>query len=1231
MLSRNQTVQLPAGVADFGHSGSIGFGSPAALTSTNLCLQSQTIATGSAPTNPWAKAGTLTLAADAAVAPDGTTTADQITYATVGSGVSSTLYTPVTGTAATWTFSCWAKAVSGTPTFYLSATADGSTFRSAACSPTSGWTRYSMTGTFSATTWYLEIGRDGRDAAQVGAGGDIYVWGVQVETGSVATTYHPTLAAAVTGPSNLSPVGIPPATIDVVASVADGDMLATYLPQSTNLCLQSSAIATSPWTEAHSDIAPIISADQTIAPDGTATADQVSFPAVSGANKFSIIVQPFTSTAATWTVSVWAKAVSGTPTFYLQLYANGAWNSVACSPSVSTWTRYTISGACIAATSYIQIGVDLRDISESAQIAGSVYLWGVQIETGSSATNYHATTTAAVTGPSGAALQPLAVTKYGTPTTSGSPYYPNGIPKPLPAASLNGTTDYYDLGQINAPVGSYWIAMSFYISDVAGTYRGLFSKSTFSDTTSFFDIYQLNGVLAIECYSATAHGHPLQGGQGPGWHALVVNCQYVVGGGTDIIKSNLDGVDPGDIANVAGPAVSCAAPLQIGAISGNYKFPGSIARVAYGLGNLTAAQLASMVASLQAGVAFDSTIPVPSIDIVPSAARDGNLTVTALPAAAPQSTNLCLQSQTIANGTAVVAPWTLIAAVVALPTLLSDQTVAPDGTLTADLVSFPAIGNSSSRSGLGQSITATAAPYTVSFWVKGAAAGTLYVDLYDSVASVVHNTAVSVTTAWQRVIITQTMTAATWWVYFGPDGTAGQPGVQPALSCYIWGAQVEAGSAATAYHATTVSTASGAASSIYATKHGTPTTVDSLITAPETQPSVVLNPSGATDWFDLGNVGDAGSSFWAGWCGTLSYTGVLEKDVLSKWTAGGYQWLVYTVNGHMYLGSYNNSISHDLDLGAYVLNAWNVLTISEDVSGGTGSVIMRGNLNGVATTRSDGYTNTSSAALLLGGSGNGSHPQAGSIARFTFGTGAKTATQLASAVQSMQTTGGWGSSLPTPTIDCRADTAGGNLIVTGAAAAKHGSPTTSTSPFPANKGARVVTPSVTISDTSQYYDLGTIATPVGSFSGYVVYKDNDLSGYQFIAGQMEPAYKWMLWSVGGALRMYIWNTANSYINLGNIAAGQWNVVAWSYQYVTSGTSILLGNCNGTASTPVTNAIGPVLQTYDDKFYIGKNVYTGTDTLYGSVAKVDYWDGVALTQAQLAQLVESQMSLLTSRP
>jgi hypothetical protein len=355
----------------------------------------------------WTKSN-LSVTANSTSAPDGTNTGTLVTTA----GTSHSVYEYVTVIPNTiYTFSFYA--LRGTLTD-LKYSIYNNTALANIIAPTSyysqtsssAWTKISVVFTVPAGCSQVIV-YPLRDS---GVTGTCYIWGAQLEQGNTATPYTPTTTTAV---STINDVYIPTGAVrngtwnqgtgslqitgntsvngtavEKNLVLAGGNNLYTYSEQFDNAAWTKTATAT-------------VAADQTTAPNGTLTAD--SLDRASAGTMY--VRQSATCTASTrYTFSVYVKAKNATA--FTATEATLGSSSAVTLTGAGTVTITDTGGSPTGTITFIGNGWYRATFSYTTgsaqtttfinQFSESCYLWGAQLETGTVASAYTATTSAAV-------------------------------------------------------------------------------------------------------------------------------------------------------------------------------------------------------------------------------------------------------------------------------------------------------------------------------------------------------------------------------------------------------------------------------------------------------------------------------------------------------------------------------------------------------------------------------------------------------------------------------------------------------------------------------------------------------------------------------------------------------------------------------------------------------------------------------------------------------------------
>ena len=384
----------------------------------------------------WTKTNT-TITTNSTTAPDGTTTADTITASASASGhdvrqVSSS----VTGTERV----CSVYVKQGTHTFiqlaFGSATtayanfdvttgagATGTVGAAATASIVdagSGWFRCIIT-TSSATAsgtillYVISSGTAARGESWTPLGTEtMYLWGAQIEQRSAVTAYTATTTQAIKNyiPQLLKAgTGVPRFDHNPVTGESLGLLVEAA---ATNLLTYSEDYSNAAWTKTRSSI----SSNVLISPDGALTADKLVEDTTAASTHSTTKAISMTS-GTVYTGSVYVKKCERTWVFVQ--FSSGAFGTVktayfnlttgvvgttAASTTASItdvgndWYRCSIT-ATATATATSSLGTFLATADGTSSYTGDgysgIYIWGAQLETGSTATSYITTVASTVT------------------------------------------------------------------------------------------------------------------------------------------------------------------------------------------------------------------------------------------------------------------------------------------------------------------------------------------------------------------------------------------------------------------------------------------------------------------------------------------------------------------------------------------------------------------------------------------------------------------------------------------------------------------------------------------------------------------------------------------------------------------------------------------------------------------------------------------------------------------
>ena len=160
-----------------------------------------------------------------------------------------------------------------------------------------------------------------------------------------------------------------------------------------NLILWSQEFQQSAWDAV--TLGTTVTANTTVAPDGTTTADTLAF--VATAYRYNSYTAG-TLTGRTFTFSCWVWTTTAKPVIGVRISNSSGTEATALQVSLTgTATRVSVTRTFGGADTVIICGFENRSGFGGNNIAGSIVVWGAQLEERSTATAYNLTTTQPIT------------------------------------------------------------------------------------------------------------------------------------------------------------------------------------------------------------------------------------------------------------------------------------------------------------------------------------------------------------------------------------------------------------------------------------------------------------------------------------------------------------------------------------------------------------------------------------------------------------------------------------------------------------------------------------------------------------------------------------------------------------------------------------------------------------------------------------------------------------------
>jgi hypothetical protein len=291
-----------------------------------------------------------------------------------------------------------------------------------------GWYRISAsyTGTLTRTGLFrLQLATGATPQAVYAGDGKsgVYIWGAQLEEGAFATSYIPSSDTFTSRASTATYTGSDGLVKTAAIDTARYDYnpmnlkLAPKLllePAATNLLIYSEQFDnTLSWQAANVSVTP----NAAIAPDGTMTADMITDTSATVEGHIAVNLDITANDGITRTFSCFVKAGTATkPVVWMGYYNGTSWPSSGAILNTDGSVAYVGEGAYSITpypNNWYRISVTLKNTLAGAYLlncriqseywglggvgVGNYYVWGAQLEVGTTATSYIPTTSSQVT------------------------------------------------------------------------------------------------------------------------------------------------------------------------------------------------------------------------------------------------------------------------------------------------------------------------------------------------------------------------------------------------------------------------------------------------------------------------------------------------------------------------------------------------------------------------------------------------------------------------------------------------------------------------------------------------------------------------------------------------------------------------------------------------------------------------------------------------------------------